>query len=201
MSNSIYENLNQLGSSTKAPTTPEEAVLERVANPRKGTDYLVRFTVPEFTSLCPVTGQPDFAHLVLDYVPADFLVESKSLKLYMQSFRNHAAFHEDCTVGIAQRLVDTRAIEQACAKHGDPAQEGGEMHRLEIDLQDCQRGNAMRHPARESYAGKGRILQPTHAGPIAFAGFVQAQYCQDRQAFGQGGQSGVWISHPVVIRI
>lgn len=106
MSNSIYENLNQLGSSAKAPTTPEEAVLERVSNPRKGTDYLVRFTVPEFTSLCPVTGQPDFAHLVLDYVPADYLVESKSLKLYMQSFRNHAAFHEDCTVGIAQRLAD-----------------------------------------------------------------------------------------------
>lgn len=106
MSKEIYEGLGQLGQTTTAPTTPEEAVLEMVQNPRIGTDYLVRFTCPEFTSLCPVTGQPDFAHLVLDYVPENMLVESKSLKLFLQSFRNHAAFHEDCTVGIAQRLVD-----------------------------------------------------------------------------------------------
>ncbi|MEX0299829.1 MAG: preQ(1) synthase [Kordiimonas sp.] len=106
MSNKIYQGLGQLGKMTAAPTNPEEAVLEMVENPRKGTDYLVRFTCPEFTSLCPVTGQPDFAHLVLDYVPNEKLVESKSLKLFLQSFRNHAAFHEDCTVGIAQRLVD-----------------------------------------------------------------------------------------------
>ncbi len=106
MSNDIYEGLGQLGQTTAAPATPEEAVLEMVQNPRLGTDYLVRFTCPEFTSLCPVTGQPDFAHLVLDYVPNGKLVESKSLKLFLQSFRNHAAFHEDCTVGIAQRLVD-----------------------------------------------------------------------------------------------
>ena len=105
MSENVYEGLQQLGSATKAPTNPDEAVLELVKNPRAGTDYLVRFTCPEFTSLCPVTGQPDFAHLVLDYVPGDLLVESKSLKLFLQSFRNHAAFHEDCTVGIAERLV------------------------------------------------------------------------------------------------
>lgn len=106
MSKEIYEGLGQLGKTTAAPTNPEEAVLEYVPNPRAGTDYLVRFTCPEFTSLCPVTGQPDFAHLVLDYVPGEKLVESKSLKLFLQSFRNHAAFHEDCTVGIAQRLVE-----------------------------------------------------------------------------------------------
>lgn len=106
MSKAIYEGLDQLGKATAAPQNPEEAVLEMVQNPRAGTDYLVRFTCPEFTSLCPVTGQPDFAHLVLDYVPDEKLVESKSLKLFLQSFRNHAAFHEDCTVGIAQRLVD-----------------------------------------------------------------------------------------------
>ncbi|MBL4839099.1 MAG: NADPH-dependent 7-cyano-7-deazaguanine reductase QueF [Kordiimonadaceae bacterium] len=106
MSNKIYEGLAQLGKSGPAPQNPEEAVLEMVQNPRVGTEYLVRFTCPEFTSLCPVTGQPDFAHLVLDYVPDEKLVESKSLKLFLQSFRNHAAFHEDCTVGIAQRLVD-----------------------------------------------------------------------------------------------
>jgi len=106
MSKDIYTGLEQLGKSGPAPQNPEEAVLEMVPNPRAGTNYLVRFTCPEFTSLCPVTGQPDFAHLVLDYVPDEKLVESKSLKLFLQSFRNHAAFHEDCTVGIAERLVD-----------------------------------------------------------------------------------------------
>ncbi len=105
MTKEIYQGLEQLGSKSDAPQTPEEAVLEYVKNPRPNSDYCVRFSCPEFTSLCPVTGQPDFAHLVLDYVPGDSLVESKSLKLFLQSFRNHAAFHEDCTVGIAERLV------------------------------------------------------------------------------------------------
>jgi len=106
MSEKIYQGLAQLGSTASAPTSPEAAVLEYVSNPRPESSYLVRFTCPEFTSLCPVTGQPDFAHLVLDYVPGEMLVESKSLKLFLQSFRNHAAFHEDCTVGIAERLRD-----------------------------------------------------------------------------------------------
>lgn len=75
-------------------------------NGNAGTDYVVRFTAPEFTSLCPMTGQPDFAHIVIDYIPGDFLVESKSLKLFLQSFRNHGAFHEDCSVYIAKRLVE-----------------------------------------------------------------------------------------------
>ncbi len=97
--------LTQLGARTDLPRTPDEAVLERVPNPQKGQVYAVRFTQPEFTSLCPITGQPDFAHLVIDYVPGDWLVESKSLKLYLGSFRNHGAFHEDCTVGIGRRLV------------------------------------------------------------------------------------------------
>ena len=95
-----------LGQTSQLPASPEEAVLDYVPNPRLGTTYLVRFAVPEFTSLCPVTGQPDFAHLVLDYVPGDTIVESKSLKLFLGSFRNHAAFHEDCTVGIGERLFD-----------------------------------------------------------------------------------------------
>ena len=102
---SYTEGLSQLGGTVGAANSPDDAVLEYVPNPRQGTDYLVRFTSPEFTSLCPVTGQPDFAHLVLDYLPDETLVESKSLKLFLQSFRNHAAFHEDCTVGIAERLV------------------------------------------------------------------------------------------------
>ncbi len=97
--------LTQLGASAAIPASPDEAVLERFANPHPGTSYAVRFTAPEFTSLCPITGQPDFAHLVLDYVPRDWLVESKSLKLYLTSFRNRGAFHEDCTVAIAKRLI------------------------------------------------------------------------------------------------
>jgi 7-cyano-7-deazaguanine reductase len=94
-----------LGQKTSLPASPDEARLERVENPHKDTNYVARFTAPEFTSLCPVTGQPDFAHIVIDYVPGDWLVESKSLKLYLGSFRNHGAFHEDCTVRIGKDLV------------------------------------------------------------------------------------------------
>ncbi|MGE3229153.1 MAG: preQ(1) synthase [Hyphomicrobium sp.] len=94
-----------LGGASAIPESPDKAVLERVANPHADTVYVARFTAPEFTSLCPVTGQPDFAHLVIDYVPDDWLVESKSLKLYLASFRNHGAFHEDCTVAIGKRIA------------------------------------------------------------------------------------------------
>jgi len=100
--------LTQLGCAARAAATPEEAVLERV--PWQGdaeARTVVRFTCPEFTSLCPVTGQPDFAHLVIDYVPDRWLVESKSLKLFFHAFRNHGAFHETGTVTIATRLVET----------------------------------------------------------------------------------------------
>lgn len=106
MTESIYNSLEQLGAGSSLPASPDEAKLEAVANPTPDVDYLVRFTCPEFTSLCPVTGQPDFAHIVIDYVPAASLVESKSLKLFMGSFRNHGDFHEACTIRIAQRLVD-----------------------------------------------------------------------------------------------
>lgn len=94
-----------LGQASTLPASPDEAVLDYVPNPRPDSLYLVRFAVPEFTSLCPVTGQPDFAHLVIDYVPGKTIVESKSLKLFLGSFRDHAGFHEDCTVGIGERLV------------------------------------------------------------------------------------------------
>lgn len=100
----IYEGLTQLGTQVLAAGSPDQAVLERVQNPHPDTAYMVRFTCPEFTSLCPLTGQPDFAHLVIDYVPKAWLVESKSLKLFLTSFRNHGAFHEACTVSIAKRL-------------------------------------------------------------------------------------------------
>lgn len=95
----------QLGRATALPASPDEAVLDRVDNPHPDTNYVARFTMPEFTALCPITGQPDFAHFVIDYVPNKFLVESKSLKLYLNSFRNHGSFHEDCTVSIGKRLV------------------------------------------------------------------------------------------------
>ena len=94
-----------LGRQAALPASPDEAQLDRVPNPHADTLYVARFAAPEFTSLCPITGQPDFAHLVIDYVPRNWLVESKSLKLFLGAFRNHGAFHEDCTVGIGKRLV------------------------------------------------------------------------------------------------
>jgi 7-cyano-7-deazaguanine reductase len=98
--------VTQLGQQTPMPESPAKALLERVPNPHPDTLYVARFTQPEFTSLCPVTGQPDFAHLVIDYVPKAWLVESKSLKLFLSAFRNHGAFHEDCTVAIGKRLTE-----------------------------------------------------------------------------------------------
>jgi 7-cyano-7-deazaguanine reductase len=97
--------LTQLGREARGFASPDDAVLERVPNPHNDTLYLTRFAVPEFTSLCPITAQPDFAHLVIDYAPGEWLVESKSLKLFLASFRTHGAFHEDCTVAIGRRLV------------------------------------------------------------------------------------------------
>jgi 7-cyano-7-deazaguanine reductase len=94
-----------LGQPTKVPESPNVATLERVPNPHPDAHYVARFSAPEFTCLCPVTGQPDSAHLVIDYVPKDWLVESKSLKLYLNAFRNHGAFHEDCTIAIGKRIV------------------------------------------------------------------------------------------------
>src|SRR5215471_3383689 len=97
----------QLGRAVTLPASPEDAVLDAVPNPHADSDYVVRFTAPEFTCLCPITGQPDFAHFVIDYVPGRALLESKSLKLFLASFRNAAAFHENCTVRIGKRIVAT----------------------------------------------------------------------------------------------
>jgi 7-cyano-7-deazaguanine reductase len=104
MATTEEQTLTHLGNETDLPASPDDTVLERIANPHPDVPYMARFTCPEFTALCPVTGQPDFAHLVIDYVPGEWLVESKSLKLYLASFRNHGDFHEACTVGIAKRL-------------------------------------------------------------------------------------------------
>jgi 7-cyano-7-deazaguanine reductase len=97
--------IKQLGNKTKFPNNPNEAILEIVNNPHGDELYVARFSAPEFTSLCPVTGQPDFANIIIDYIPNKFLLESKSFKLFMQSFRNHGAFHEDVTLCIAKRIV------------------------------------------------------------------------------------------------
>jgi 7-cyano-7-deazaguanine reductase len=105
MKKSNIKGLTQLGAKVEMPSDPDQAVLERVAYEQSEPPPCVRFTVPEFTAMCPMTGQPDFAHLVIDYVPGKWLVESKSLKLYLGSFRNAGIFHEDCTVGIGKRLV------------------------------------------------------------------------------------------------
>jgi 7-cyano-7-deazaguanine reductase len=102
----MAKQLHHLGRPSRLPASPEAAVLDRVTNPHADTSYVARFTAPEFTTLCPITGQPDFAHLVIDYAPGKWLLESKSLKLYLVSFRNQDAFHEDCTVAIGKRLAD-----------------------------------------------------------------------------------------------
>ena len=107
MTTTKSETLTLLGTDSPIPASPDEATLERVANPHADTVYLTRFTCPEFTALCPITGQPDFAHLVIDTVPQAWLLESKSLKLFLASFRNHGAFHEDCTLTIAKRIMET----------------------------------------------------------------------------------------------
>ena len=101
----MSKRLTQLGKPAKQPQSPDEAVLEAVPNPHPGSDYVIRFTAPEFTTLCPITGQPDFAHFVIDYVPGKTIVESKSLKLYLTSFRNVGSFHEATTIAIAKRIA------------------------------------------------------------------------------------------------
>ncbi len=105
MTDENYAGLTQLGHHVEQPASPDESKLERVANPSPGHRYVVRFACPEFTSICPITGQPDFAHIIIDYIPRDWIVESKSLKLFLTSFRNHGTFQEACTMGIAERLV------------------------------------------------------------------------------------------------
>ena len=101
----MEKNLQQLGQKTPMPVSPDVAVLEVIKNAHTDIHYVTRFSVPEFTTLCPITGQADYAHFVIDYVPDQYLVESKSFKLFMSSFRNQGIFHEDCTLQIAKRLI------------------------------------------------------------------------------------------------
>ena len=101
--------LKQLGKKSKIQENPEEVILESVDNPHKNLDYIIRLSTPEFTSICPLTGQPDFGNLIIDYMPKKLIVESKSFKLYLFSFRNHGAFHEDCTLMIAKKIIKSIA--------------------------------------------------------------------------------------------
>ena len=98
--------LDALGNKSNIPNYPDKNILEKVNNPKKDIDYSIRLTCPEFTSICPVTSQPDFAYIILDYIPNKFIVESKSFKLYLLGYRNHGAFHEDCTISLAQDIID-----------------------------------------------------------------------------------------------
>lgn len=98
--------ITQLGKPTPVPHSPDESALETFQNPYPGRNYVVRLTAPEFTSLCPITGQPDFAFIVVDYVPDGWLVESKSFKLFIASFRNYGIFQEQGTVYIHDRLKE-----------------------------------------------------------------------------------------------
>ena len=106
MGKTDYDNLGLLGTKTTLPKSPKEAILEKVDNPHLTSNYLIRFSCPEFTTLCPVTGQPDFAYLIIDYIPDAFIIESKSLKLFLSSFRNQQGFSEEVTVNIAKRLEE-----------------------------------------------------------------------------------------------
>ena len=99
------ENLNLLGKKTEYKSDYAPEVLETFQNRHPENDYFVKFNCPEFTSLCPITRQPDFATIYISYIPAEKMVESKSLKLYLFSFRNHGDFHEDCVNKIMKDLV------------------------------------------------------------------------------------------------
>ena len=106
MGKTDHGNLRLLGIKTTLPKSPKEAILEKVDNPHLTSNYLIRFSCPEFTTLCPVTGQPDFAYLIIDYIPDAFIIESKSLKLFLSSFRNQQGFSEEVTLNIAKRLEE-----------------------------------------------------------------------------------------------
>lgn len=114
MSSRENEGLQTLGRKTEYKSDYAPEVLETFQNKHPENDYWVQFNCPEFTSLCPITGQPDFAEIKILYIPGERMVESKSLKLYLFSFRNHGDFHEDCVNVIMKdlvKLMDPKYIE------------------------------------------------------------------------------------------
>jgi 7-cyano-7-deazaguanine reductase len=112
-----HHSLTLLGQSkTNYPESPDEAKLEAFENSHPGRDYWVEFDCPEFTALCPMTGQPDFGHITIRYIPDAWCIESKSLKLYLFSFRNHGTFHEEVVNRILDDLIKTAAPRRATVK-------------------------------------------------------------------------------------
>ena len=99
------KNLKNLGNKSVIPSNPNEVILESISNPHLNIRYVIRLSTPEFTSICPKTNQPDFGNIIIDYIPDKMIVESKSFKLFMHSFRNHGGFHEDCTLMIAKKMI------------------------------------------------------------------------------------------------
>ena len=97
--------INFLGKKSKIPNSPDDVILDTVKNPHPDEDYCIRFSSPEFTSICPITSQPDFGIIIIDYIPKKLIVESKSLKLFLFSFRNYGGFHEDCTLKIGKKIL------------------------------------------------------------------------------------------------
>ena len=94
-----------LGSKSNVKSSPDSFILDCVNNPHLDHDYSIRFIAPEFTSICPITSQPDFGKIIIDYVPNKLLMESKSFKLFLFSFRDYGGFHEDCTIKISKKII------------------------------------------------------------------------------------------------
>ena len=142
-------------SRTQYPTDYAPQVLETFPNKHPENEYLVTFHCPEFTSLCPKTGQPDFAEIIISYIPRERMVESKSLKLYLFSFRNHGDFHEDCVNIIMKDLVtlmDPRYLEvtgiftprggisiHPFANYADPEHQALKQSRLQARMEETLR--------------------------------------------------------------
>ena len=97
--------LKYLGKKSKIFNDPKNFILDSVKNPHSDLNYVVRLSSPEFTSICPLTSQPDFGNIIIDYIPNKLIVESKSFKLFLYTFRNHGAFHEECTLIIAKKVI------------------------------------------------------------------------------------------------
>ena len=99
------KNIKYLGKKSKIPDSPDDVILDTVKNPHPDEDYCIRFSSPEFTSICPITSQPDFGIIIIDYIPKKLIIESKSLKLFLFSFRDYGGFHEDCTLKIGKKIL------------------------------------------------------------------------------------------------
>ena len=155
------EGLQALGAKTKYRDDYAPEVLETFVNKHQGNDYWVRFNCPEFTSLCPITGQPDFAEIRICYIPDVKMVESKSLKLYLFSFRNHGAFHEDCVNIIMKDLIHLMNPKY-----------------IEVTGIFTPRGGISIYP-KASVNNKGRLWEQMIVAPLYFIFLLTKNYSSD----------------------